>query len=151
MDVKFSTQCWYLTLHCHHLALLPALQKYQQRLRTIRDLQKVLDDTVSTEPHWRDLPYAARNKILIKRWKQQLKKLNKSKACADAGLLDKNLIKRSLMFYTSVAEVLLSMLTGRPPGSYLALPLPQTVPNAFSALPEWYVEDIAEFLLFALQ
>lgn len=151
--MKFSTQCWYLTLHCHHLALLPALQKYQQRLRAIRDLQKILDDTVSTENQWRDLPYAARNKILIKRWRQQLKKLNKSKACSDAGLLDKNLMKRALTFYTSVAEVLLGMLTSRPPGvtTYLALPLPQIVPPAFSALPEWYVEDIAEFLLFALQ
>lgn len=154
LDIKFSTQCWYLTLHCHHLSLLPALQKYQQRLRAIRDLQKILDDTVSSEPQWRDLPYAARNKVLIKRWKQQLKKLNKSKACADAGLLDKNLMKRSLTFYTSVAEVLLSMLTRQAPGTsanYLAMPLPQTVPQAFSALPEWYVEDIAEFLLFALQ
>ncbi|GLV34489.1 Ubiquitination factor E4B [Carabus blaptoides fortunei] len=152
-EVKFSTQCWFLTLHCHHLALLPALQKYQRRLRAIRDLQKILDETVSTEPQWRDMPYAARNKILIKRWKQQLKKLNKSKACADAGLLDKNLVRRALAFYTSVADVLLSLLTGRAPGSgpCPTLPLSQNVPPAFSALPEWYVEDIAEFLLFALQ
>lgn len=119
----------------------------------MRDIQKILDDTISTEPHWRSTPYAARNKLMIKRWKQQIKKLNKSKACADAGLLDKNLIRRALGFYTSVAEVLLSLLTGVAPcsGSYPQLPLPQTVPAAFSALPEWYVEDIAEFLLFALQ
>ncbi|KAJ3644556.1 hypothetical protein Zmor_022280 [Zophobas morio] len=148
---NFSTICWFLTLHCHHLSLLPALQKYQRRIRAIRDLQKLLDETVAAEAQWRNTPFAHRNKQFIKRWKQQLKKLNKSKACADAGLLDKNLIRRALIFYTSVAQFLLSLMTNTPPGSPIPnLPLPSTTAEAFSALPEWYVEDIAEFLLFAL-
>ncbi|KAJ8932413.1 hypothetical protein NQ314_014670 [Rhamnusium bicolor] len=75
-----------------------------------------------------------------------------SKACADAGLLDKNLMRRSLIFYTSVSEFLLSLMTNTPPGSSIPnLPLPSHPLPAFSAMPEWYVEDIAEFLLFALQ
>lgn len=75
----------------------------------------------------------------------------RSKACADAGLLDKNLMRRALIFYTSVAQYLLSLMTNTPPGQTLpSLPLPPTTPDAFSALPEWYMEDIAEFLLFAL-
>lgn len=76
-EPKFPTQCWFLTLHCHHLSLLPAIQKYQRRLRIIRDLQKLLDETVAAEPQWRSTPLATRNKHLIKRWKHQLKKLNK--------------------------------------------------------------------------
>ncbi|KRT81780.1 hypothetical protein AMK59_5523 [Oryctes borbonicus] len=152
IEPKFPTQCWFLTLHCHHLSFLPAIQKYQRRLRIIRELQKLLDETVAAESQWRSTPLATRNKHLIKRWKHQLKKLNKSKACADAGLLDKNLIRRSLGFYTSVSEFLLSALTNTPPGSGTPnLPLIGDVPPLFSALPEWYVEDIAEFLLFALQ
>lgn len=74
---NFSTVCWFLTLHCHHLALLPAMQKYQRRLRAIRDLQKLLDETVAAEVQWRNTPFANRNKTFIKRWKHQLKKLNK--------------------------------------------------------------------------
>lgn len=76
----------------------------------------------------------------------------RSKACADAGLLDKNLIRRSLIFYTTVCEFLLSLMTNTPPGNVIPdLPLLSPVPPAFAAMPEWYVEDIAEFLLFALQ
>lgn len=78
-----------------------------------------------------------------------LQKLTRSKACADAGLLDENLLRRSLMFYTSVAEFLLMILTDNPLNP--TLPLPAEPPQLFSALPEWYVEDIAEFLLFVLQ
>ncbi|KAK9882976.1 hypothetical protein WA026_001192 [Henosepilachna vigintioctopunctata] len=138
---NFSTICWFLTLHCHHLSLLPALQKYQRRIRAIRDLQKLLDETVATEAQWKNTPMFHRNKEFIKRWRQQIKKLNKSKACADAGLLDKNLIRRSLIFYTSVAELLLKLMNSNDPNCH----------SVFSALPEWYIEDIAEFLLFALQ
>lgn len=83
---------------------------------------------------------------------EYLHSMFRSKACADAGLLDKNLMRRSLIFYTSVSEFLLSLMSNIPPGDAAPnLPLPLPAPPAFSALPEWYVEDIAEFLLFALQ
>ncbi|XP_075218617.1 ubiquitination factor E4B [Lycorma delicatula] len=152
-EPKFPTQCWFLTLHCHHLALIPACHKYKRRVRALRDLQKLIDEMQSTESQWKTLPFAARNKELIKRWKQQIKKLTRSKACADAGLLDQNLMRRALQFYTTVAEFLLSVLTDSPVGTVpitFNLPLPSE-PPVFAAFPEWYVEDIAEFLLFALQ
>lgn len=151
-ETKFPTKCWFLTLHCHHIALVPALQKYQRKLRALRELQKMLDELQATESQWKDTPFAEHNKGLIKQWKQQLKRLIKSKSCADAGLIDPLLLRRCLHFYISVAEVLLSLLTQSTPGSSLPeLPLPQEVPYKFTALPEWYVEDIAEFLLFSLQ
>lgn len=151
-EAKFPTQCWFLTLHCHHIALLPALQKYQRKLRALRDLQKMLDELQATEAQWKDTHFAVRNKEFIKRWKQQLKRLGKSKSCADAGLIDPVLLSRALHFYASVASILLGLLTQTDPNSALPeLPLPQEVPNVFTALPEWYVEDIAEFLLFTLQ
>ncbi|XP_034945689.1 ubiquitin conjugation factor E4 B [Chelonus insularis] len=151
-EAKFPTQCWFLTLHCHHVALLPALQKYRRKLRALRELQKMLDELQAMEPQWKDAPFAAHNKELIKRWKHQLKRLGKSKSCADAGLIDPVLLGRSLHFYTSVAEILLGLLTQTTPGVNLpSLPLSQQIPHKFTALPEWYVEDIAEFLLFALQ
>ncbi|XP_076648891.1 ubiquitination factor E4B isoform X2 [Halictus rubicundus] len=151
-EPKFPTQCWFLTLHCHHIALLPALQKYQRKLRTLRDVQKMLDDLQATEQQWKDTPFAGRNKELIKRYNEQLKQLGKSRSCTDAGLIDPVLLRRCLHFYISVAEVLLSLLTQTTPGNPLPeLPLPQEIPQKFTALPEWYVEDIAEFLLLTLQ
>ena len=156
--VKFSTQCWFLTLHCHHIALIPALQKHQNRLRALRDLQKMLDELQATESQWKDTVHAPRNEELIKRWKQQLKRMTRAKACADAGLIDPAMLRRSLSFYTSVAEVLLKQLTGVENVFELAydnnlaniLNCRSETPKAFTALPEWYIEDIAEFLLFSL-
>jgi len=41
-EVKFSTRCWFLTLYCHHIALIPAFTKHTRRYRTVRDLQKLV-------------------------------------------------------------------------------------------------------------
>lgn len=38
-EPKFPTECYFLTLHCHHLSVLPISRKYQRRLRATRDLQ----------------------------------------------------------------------------------------------------------------
>ncbi|XP_018354562.1 PREDICTED: ubiquitin conjugation factor E4 B [Trachymyrmex septentrionalis] len=151
-ESKFPTQCWFLTLHCHHIALLPTLQKYQRKLRALRDLKNMLNELQATEPQWKDSPFAEHNRDLIKQWKQQSEQLSKFKSCADAGLIDPVFLRRCLHFYISVAEVLLSLLTQTAPGNPLPkLPLPQEVTCKFTALPEWYVEDIAEFLVFTLQ
>lgn len=76
----------------------------------------------------------------------------RSKCCAETGLLDKNMLRRALIFYTQVAEYLLCLMNEVGAGGVIPLkPLAGNTPPTFAALPEWYVEDIAEFLLFTLQ
>ncbi|KAM0736292.1 Ubiquitin conjugation factor E4 B [Formica fusca] len=152
MKPNFPTQCWFLTLHCHHIALLPALQNYRRNLCALQDLQKMLNELQATESRWKNSPLAEHNKDLIKQWKQQLKQLVKSVSCAEKGLIYPIFLERCLNFYISVAEILLSLLTQTALGNPLPeLPLPQEVTCKFTALPEWYVEDIVEFLLFIFE
>ncbi|KAG0713085.1 Ubiquitin conjugation factor E4 B [Chionoecetes opilio] len=178
-EVNFHSQCWFLTLHAHHLGVLPVMRKYTRRIRAIRDLQKMVEEIESTESQWGSLSVASKQRELLKKWKAQLKKLNKSKICADAGLLDEKLLERCLHFYSGVAHTILRALTGGrfnsshtysynpsfntntgssegPVAAPLSdtaslLPLPPTLPELFAALPEWYLDDLAEFLLFVLQ
>lgn len=42
-EPKFNTSCWFLTLHCHHLSLLPAFNKHKHRLRALRELTKLVN------------------------------------------------------------------------------------------------------------
>ncbi|XP_029668537.1 ubiquitin conjugation factor E4 B-like isoform X2 [Formica exsecta] len=151
-EPKFPTQCWFLTLHCHHIALLPALQNYRKKLYASKNLQKMLDELQATESQWKDDPLAEHNKDLIKQWKQQLKQLVTFKLCAEVALIQQIFLERCLGFYILVAEFLLSLLTQTAPDHFLPeLPLPQEVICKFTALPEWYIEDIVEFLLFIFE
>ncbi|XP_061422260.1 ubiquitin conjugation factor E4 B isoform X1 [Lethenteron reissneri] len=145
-DVKFPTECFFLTLHCHHLSILPACRRYTRRLREIRDLNRSLEELKSKEE---ETPSTGRHRELLKRFKARLRRLVRAKACADVVLLDENLLRRCLHFYGSMVCLLFRIVD--PVNPKPLLPLNPEIPEAFSALPEFYIEDIAEFLLFIIQ
>ncbi|XP_066493605.1 ubiquitin conjugation factor E4 B [Tiliqua scincoides] len=148
-EPKFPTECFFLTLHAHHLSILPGCRRYIRRLRAIRELNRTVEDLKNNESQWKDSPLATRHREMLKRCKTQLKKLVRCKACADAGLLDENFLRRSLNFYGMVIQLLLRVLDPAYPD--IKLPLNPDVPKVFAALPEFYVEDVAEFLFFIVQ
>ena len=151
-EANFPTECWWLTLYAHHVGVLPIIRRYQRRLRALRELQKMVEDLEKTEPAWKNHPSAGHNKSMIKKWKQQIKKQSKSKACADIGLLDENLFSRCLSFYSSVCEHVMRLLDpANPNPNHPNLPLQSDPPHLFKLLPEWLVDDMADFLLFGLQ
>ncbi|XP_056589281.1 ubiquitin conjugation factor E4 B isoform X2 [Triplophysa dalaica] len=148
-EPKFPTECFFLTLHAHHLSILPCCRRYIRRLRAIRDLNRTVEELKNSENQWKDSPLASRHREMLKRCKTQLKKLVRSKACADAGLLDENLLRRCLQFFSMVIQLILRMV--EPAYPHVSLPLNPEIPKSFGALPEFYIEDVAEFLLFIVQ
>uniref|UniRef100_A0A8B9R7E8 Ubiquitin conjugation factor E4 B n=1 Tax=Astyanax mexicanus TaxID=7994 RepID=A0A8B9R7E8_ASTMX len=148
-EPKFPTECFFLTLHAHHLSILPGCRRYIRRLRAIRDLNRTVEELKNSESQWKDSPLASRHREMLKRCKTQLKKLVRSKACADAGLLDENLLRRCLQFYSMVIQLILRMVDPAYPN--MSMPLSPEIPKSFAALPEFYIEDVAEFLLFIVQ
>ncbi|XP_037957419.1 ubiquitin conjugation factor E4 B [Teleopsis dalmanni] len=151
---NFQTQCWFLTLQAHHLGFMPAIQRYRQKVRAIKELQKLIDELDRTKSHWENTSYAKRNKQFRDRWLKQLKKLARSKLCSEVCLLDSKLLGTCMTFYSTVCEYLLHQMEGRKiTGSFVSETNPQLLkPNdEFCALPEWYADDIAEFILFAMQ
>ncbi|XP_026776747.1 ubiquitin conjugation factor E4 B isoform X2 [Pangasianodon hypophthalmus] len=148
-EPKFPTECFFLTLHAHHLSILPGCRRYIRRLRAIRDLNRTVEELKNSESQWKDSPLATRHREMLKRCKTQLKKLVRSKACADAGLLDENLLRRCLQFYSTVIQLIMRIVDPVYPN--VTLPLNPEIPKSFAALPEFYIEDVAEFLLFIVQ
>ncbi|XP_066546655.1 ubiquitin conjugation factor E4 B isoform X2 [Amia ocellicauda] len=148
-EPKFPTECFFLTLHAHHLSILPGCRRYIRRLRAIRELNRTVEELKNSETQWKDSPLATRHREMLKRCKTQLKKLVRCKACADAGLLDENLLRRCLQFYGMVIQLILRIVD--PAYPHVTLPLNPEIPKVFAALPEFYIEDVAEFLLFVVQ
>uniref|UniRef100_A0A8C9SB94 Ubiquitin conjugation factor E4 B n=1 Tax=Scleropages formosus TaxID=113540 RepID=A0A8C9SB94_SCLFO len=148
-EPKFPTECFFLTLHAHHLSILPCCRRYIRRLRAIRELNRTVEELKNSENQWKDSPLAPRHREMLKRCKAQLKKLVRCKACADVGLLDENLLRRCLQFYSMVIQLVLRIVDPAYPD--INLPLNPEVPRGFAALPEFYVEDVAEFILFIVQ
>lgn len=66
-------------------------------------------------------------------------------------LYDPNIVTYCIVFYSSVAEFMMGLLQGAPYTPNVDIVFPAEIPDILAATPEWFVEDIADFLLFILQ
>ncbi|XP_053378562.1 ubiquitin conjugation factor E4 B-like [Mercenaria mercenaria] len=148
-EPKFPTECFTVTVFCHHLSILPAVRKHQRCLRAIRELSRIVEEMENSESLWRHLPTASRNREIMKKYKSQYQRLQKSKLCAEAAIMDESLLRKCLQFYSQLSDYTLTVAD--PVNKGQVLPLPNEVSRVFAALPEYYLEDIAEFTLFVAQ
>ncbi|XP_065842413.1 ubiquitin conjugation factor E4 B-like isoform X2 [Oscarella lobularis] len=144
VDVKFPTECFYLTVAAHHVALMPALKFYENKLKEMRHVMRILGETERAEAE-QQIDVNQRKALLYNR----LEALKRERACLEVAILDENLLTGSLQFYSSLARWLFSIADPRTEN--LDLSLPSTVPIAFASLPQYFVEDMADFLIFLLQ
>ncbi len=71
---NFHTECWFLTLQAHHLSVLPCIRRFQRRLRSIREVNKIVDELERTKAQWAANPaLKMRNETMLKRYKNQLR------------------------------------------------------------------------------
>ena len=73
IERNFNTECFFLAFMSHHLSLLPMINKYQRRIRVIREMTKVIDEIKQTEHLWKSTPLAQRNRYLSEKWKAKVK------------------------------------------------------------------------------
>ena len=70
---KFPTECYFMCFQCHHLSVMPCLQQYSRTWRALREMTKMIEELEGREAEWKDTPMAARNKLLLKKWKEKIK------------------------------------------------------------------------------
>lgn len=154
-EPKFVSHCWFFTLHAHHLGIIPSIQRYHKRLRAIKELQRMVDELNATKSRWEQTPMARRNRQARDRWMNRVKKLTKAKNTMEIIILDPNLNTNCMQFYNTVCEYVLYQMEGRKKiqGHFYneITPGQLKASEEFSSLPVWYIEDIADYLLFLLQ
>lgn len=157
-DPKFNSHCWFFTLHAHHLGIIPSISRYHKRLRAIKELQRMVDELNTALSRSDDMNSAQsrRTKQARDKWSNRIKKLTKAKNTMEIIILDPILNRNCLQFYSTVCEYTLHLMEGRKKEDgkmfYNTIPSNEIKPNdEFSALPVWYIEDIADYLLFLLK
>ncbi|KXJ68611.1 hypothetical protein RP20_CCG002478 [Aedes albopictus] len=151
---KFVTHCWFLTLHAHHLGIIPAIQRYNKLLRATKELQRMVDELNASKSQWENTPLARRNKQVRDRCVNQINKLSKAKLGCDIAVIDPNVLGACMQFYSSVCEYMLYQIENRPIEDLFVNkqePVMLVASENFCSLPEWYIEDIADFILFCMQ
>lgn len=156
-EVKFATECFYATIFSTHLSIIPLIHKLHRCQRAIRETQNLLNELQRLQHQWKDNPMATRNAGLAAKWKLQIERLSRSTLTMTAVLLENNMVQGSLSFYSLSSRFLLCMLAGHTsnlpddPAASMKLPLSTTTAATWAHLPEFFLDDIADYLLFIIK
>jgi ubiquitin conjugation factor E4 B len=138
-EVKFPTECFHLTAHCHHVAFLPTARLFKRNVKELVQLQEDLGH----------MERSGTKSTSIQKYKNRLQVLMMRQAGLHAVLMDESSLSRAMQFYGSLSQWIVSLLYTDSNGA--KLPTTPEPPINFSTLPEFYIDDMLEFVLFLSQ
>ncbi|XP_027152767.1 probable ubiquitin conjugation factor E4 [Coffea eugenioides] len=139
-NAKFSfiCECFFMTARVLNLGLLKAFSDFKH---LVQDISRC-EDTLSTMKAMQG--QAPSPQLHIDRLEKEMELYSQEKLCYEAQILrDGGLLQRALSFY----QLMVVWLAGLAGG--FGMPLPSTCPMEFAAMPEHFVEDAMELLIFA--
>ncbi|KAK9924987.1 hypothetical protein M0R45_033328 [Rubus argutus] len=134
---SFICECFFMTARVLNLGLLKAFSDYKHLVQDMQRSEETLKALKKQAP-------SPQLKIDIARLEKELELCKQEKRCHEAQILtDEPLLERSLSFYRLMVVWLVRLVGG------FKMPLPSTCPVEFASMPEHFVEDAMELLIFA--
>lgn len=137
---SFICECFFMTARVLNLGLLKAFSDYKHLAQDISRSE----DTLSTLKTMQEQSPSPQLALDITRLEKELELYSQEKLCYEAQILrDNTLIQNALSFYRLMIVWLVGLVGG------FKMPLPNPCPMEFSTMPEHFVEDALELLIFA--
>ncbi|GFY84878.1 U-box domain-containing protein [Actinidia rufa] len=136
----FICECFFMTTRVLNLGLLKAFSDFKH---LVQDISRC-EDTLSTFKAMQGQSPSPQLDLDIARLEKEIELYSQEKLCYEAQILrDGELLQRSLSFYRLMVVWLVGLVGG------FKMPLPSTCPMEFACMPEHFVEDAMELLIFA--
>lgn len=134
---SFPTQCFFLTYRALRLGFMKTIERYARVIRSLSEMQREYERAKIVAPNSPDTLQLRDefDHLMVITW------------AAEVQLKDPNLHKQIIDFYRFASTFLLSQADPQKKG----LPLQEPVPMEFAALPEFFIENISDFILFCLR
>ncbi|KAI7823731.1 ubiquitin elongating factor core-domain-containing protein, partial [Kickxella alabastrina] len=148
----FVADCFFAAASALHLGPVATIGRYKSLLKTIGRMRSEIRRYTATPGL---LPPAQRASLplLVQRWRQQLAAMEREKIALDAHVLDPRRLSSTLVFLRFSMCFLLRQVDahGAFPQQPFAMPeeASDALPDAWRMLPEFLVEDIVAFVVFA--
>ncbi|KAF3444825.1 hypothetical protein FNV43_RR14518 [Rhamnella rubrinervis] len=136
----FICECFFMTARVLNLGLLKAFSDFKH---LVQDISRC-EDTLATLKAMQGQTPSPQMEMDISRLEKEIELYSQEKLCYEAQILrDGTLIQRALSFYRLMLVWLVGMVGG------FKMPLPSTCPTEFACMPEHFVEDALELIIFA--
>ncbi|XP_055805669.1 probable ubiquitin conjugation factor E4 [Solanum dulcamara] len=136
----FICECFFMTARVLNLGLLKAFSDFKH---LVQDISRC-EDNLSTMKTMLEQAPSPQLQQEISRLEKDLESYSQEKLCYEAQILrDGGLLQRALSFYRLMVVWLVGLVGG------FKMPLPSPCPMEFASMPEHFVEDAMELLIFA--
>ncbi|CAN4082649.1 unnamed protein product [Withania somnifera] len=136
----FICECFFMTARVLNLGLLKAFSDFKH---LVQDISRC-EDNLSTMKTMLEQAPSPQLQQEISRLEIELELYSQEKLCYEAQILrDGGLLQRALSFYRLMVVWLVGLVGG------FRMPLPSPCPMEFASMPEHFVEDAMELLIFA--
>ncbi|KAJ6860828.1 ubiquitin conjugation factor E4 isoform X1 [Populus alba x Populus x berolinensis] len=137
---SFICECFFMTARVLNLGLLKAFSDFKH---LVQDISRS-EDTLATFKALQKQTPSPQLQLDIDRLEKEIELYSQEKLCYEAQILrDGALIQHALSFYRLMLVWLVNLVGG------FKMPLPLTCPKEFASMPEHFVEDAMELLIFA--
>lgn len=139
-NYHFICECFFMTARVLNLGLLKAFSDFKH---LVQDISRS-EDTLATLKAMQGQAPSPQLELDISRLEKEIELYSQEKFCYEAQILrDGALIRQALSFYRLMVVWLVDLVGG------FKMPLPPTCPMEFASMPEHFVEDAMELLIFA--
>ncbi|XP_058081023.1 probable ubiquitin conjugation factor E4 isoform X3 [Magnolia sinica] len=135
----FICECFFMTARVLNLGLLKAFSDFKH---LDQDLSRC-KETLSTLKAMQGQGASPQLELDIARLEKEIELYSQEKLCYEAQMMDGALLQRALSFYRLMVVWLVGLVGG------FKMPLPSQCPMEFACMPEHFVEDVMELLIFA--
>ncbi|KAK6928136.1 U-box domain [Dillenia turbinata] len=136
----FICECFFMTSRVLNLGLLKAFSDFKH---LVQDISRC-EDTLSTFKAMQGHTPSPQLELDIARLEKEIELYTQEKLCYEAQILrDGTLLQQALSFYRLIVVWLVGLVGG------FKMPLPSSCPMEFACMPEHFVEDAMELLIFA--
>ncbi|KAL0377574.1 UNVERIFIED_CONTAM: putative ubiquitin conjugation factor E4 [Sesamum radiatum] len=136
----FICECFFMTARVLNLGLLKAFSDFKH---LVQDISRC-EDALSSFKAMQEQAPTAQLQQDITRLEKEIELYSQEKLCYEAQILrDGGILQRALSYYRLMVVWLVGLVGG------FKMPLPPTCPKEFAAMPEHFVEDTMELLIFA--
>lgn len=136
----FICECFFMTARVLNLGLLKAFSDFKH---LVQDISRC-EDALSSFKAMQEQAPSAQLQQDITRLEKEIELYSQEKLCYEAQILrDGGILQRALSYYRLMVVWLVGLVGG------FKMPLPPTCPKEFASMPEHFVEDTMELLIFA--
>eukprot|EP00127_Corallochytrium_limacisporum_P006751 Clim_evm21s235 gene=Clim_evmTU21s235 len=144
---NFMTECFFMTLVDNHLGLIKLLDDQTHLGQQVQHMETQLQrvERESQLPQVTNNPLMRRrSEVMLTQIRNKIREVKRDAMAVQTQINDVDFLSQNLTYYTWVCKWLLQFATdGNPPNPFENQPS-----EAWRNLPEFVVEDVAEFLLF---